>query len=129
MTTDKGSIDMEFVQLVPNVFYSDIAEGLKLFVDCLGFSIGHDERHSAQPFCVVEKGELSINLFQNEGLAREHNPEFRLVTNSIEDVYAKVSESHPHLLHPNLSQITLRPWGAKEFAIRDSQLCIVVQQW
>jgi hypothetical protein len=60
---------------------------------------------------------------------KEHYPEFRLVTNNIEDVYAKVSALHPHLLHPNLDKVTLRPWGAKEFAIKDKQLGIIFQQW
>ena len=84
---------------------------------------------SAQPFCVVAKNGLRINLFQNEALAKEHNPEFRLVTNDIEEVYKKVSSTHPHFLHPNLKEITLRPWGAKEFALMDKQLGIIIQQW
>jgi hypothetical protein len=120
---------MTFSKLVPNIFYRDISEGLKLFVDCLEFTIRHDELHSAQPFCVLEKDGLRINLFQDEQLAKEHYPEFRLVTNNIEDVYTKVSASHPHLLHPTLDKVTLRPWGAKEFAIKDKQLGILFQQW
>jgi hypothetical protein len=120
---------MKFSKLVPNIFYIDISDGIKLFVDCLGFTIGHDERHSAHPFCVLERDGLRINLFQDAPLAKEHNPEFRLVTENIEEVYAQVAASHPHLLHPNLSKVTLRPWGAKEFAITDGQLGIVFQQW
>ena len=120
---------MNFNKLVPNVFYTDITEALKLFVDCLEFNIGHDELASDQPFCVIERDGLRINLFENAALAKEHNPEFRLVTNNIEEVYQKVSSSHPQFLHPNLSKITLRPWGAREFALTDSQLGIVIQQW
>ena len=120
---------MNFTKLVPNIFYHDIREALKLFVDCLEFKIEHDEINSANPFCVVAKNDLRINLFQNAGLASEHNPEFRLVTEDIESVYQKIAASHPELLHPNLSQITLRPWGAKEFAIMDKQLGIVIQEW
>jgi hypothetical protein len=120
---------MNFQKLVPNVFYSDINEALKLFVDCLGFTISHNELKSAQPFCVIEKNDLRINLFENKELAKEHNPEFRLVTNDIEEVYKKVAATHPEFLHPNLKEITLRPWGAKEFALMDKQLGIVIQQW
>ena len=120
---------MNFEKLVPNIFYADINEGLKLFVDCLGFNIGHDELKSRQPFCVLEKDDLRINLFENAALAKEHNPEFRLVTKNIEEVYRKVSEFHPEFLHPNLKEITLRPWGAREFALTDKQLGIVIQQW
>ena len=120
---------MNFTKLVPNVYYLDIKDGLKLFIECLEFTIGHEELKSENPFCVVEKNELRMNLFENKELAKEHNPEFRLVTNSIEEVYKKVSSSHPEFLHPNLSKITLRPWGAKEFAIMDEQLGIIIQQW
>ena len=120
---------MNFTKLVPNVYYQDIKDGLKLFIDCLEFKIGHEELKSENPFCVIEKDGLQMYLFENKELAKEHSPEFRLVTNGIDEVYKKVSSSHPEFLHPNLSKVTLRPWGAKEFALRDKQVCIVIQQW
>jgi predicted HAD superfamily hydrolase len=120
---------MKFEKLVPNIFYIDITEGLKLFVDCLEFKIAHDELKSNNPFCVLAKDGIAINLFQNAKYAKEHNPEFRLVTKNIEEVYKRVSELYPHFLHPNLKVITLRPWGAREFAVTDKQLGIVIQQW
>jgi hypothetical protein len=120
---------MNFTRLVPNVYYQDIKDGLKLFIDCLGFKIGHEELKSDNPFCVIEKNGLQMYLFQDEELAKQHNPEFRLQTNSIEEVYKNVSSSHPEYLHPNLNKVTLRPWGAKEFALRDNQVCIIIQQW
>jgi hypothetical protein len=120
---------MNFKQLVPNVYYGNIADGLKMFSDCLGFDIGHSEINSDQPFCVLNKDGLSIYLFQHANLAKEHNPEFRLVCNNIEEVYERVSKSHPDFLHPNLKQVTVRPWGAKEFALRDDQVCIIFQEW
>ncbi len=120
---------MKFEKLVPSVFYVNITDGLKLFVDCLGFTIGHDEIKSSQPFCVLEKDGLRINLFENAEHAKEHNPEFRLVTKNIQEVYEKVSDSHPEFLHPNLKEITLRPWGAKEFALMDNQVGIRIQEW
>jgi hypothetical protein len=120
---------MNFEKLVPNIFYVNINDGLKLFVDCLGFVIEHDEIKSNKPFCALEKDGLRINLFENAELAKEHNPEFRLVTKNIEEVYEKVTKYHSALLHPNLKEITLRPWGAKEFAIMDKQLGIIIQQW
>ena len=51
------------------------------------------------------------------------------MTNDIEEVYKKVESKYPELLHPNLSKVTLRPWGAKEFALTDGQIGIVIQQW
>jgi hypothetical protein len=120
---------MNFTKLVPNIFYADIQSGLKMFVDCLEFTIGHNEISTASPFCVVEKNGLRVNLFQNKELAVKDNPEFRLVTENIEAAYEKVSTKFPELLHPNLSKITLRPWGAKEFALMDEQIGIIIQQW
>lgn len=120
---------MNFTRLIPNVYYQDINDSLKLFVECLDFKIGHEELKSDNPFCVIEKDGLQLYLFQHQQLAKEHNPEFRLQTNSIDDVYNKVSSSHPEYLHPNLNRVTLRPWGAKEFALQDNQVCIIVQQW
>jgi hypothetical protein len=120
---------MHFTKLVPNIFYKDIRSGLKIFVDCLEFTIGHDELNTAHPFCVVEKDGLRVNLFQNKEYAAKDNPEFRLVTENIEEVYQNVSSKFPELLHPNLSKVTLRPWRAKEFALMDEQIGIVIQQW
>ena len=119
---------MHFTKLVPNIFYADIKSGLKMFVDCLEFMIGHNEIETEFPFCVVEKNSLRVNLFQNKELAIKDNPEFRLVTDNIEEVYEKVSTKFPEFLHPNLSRITIRPWGAKEFAVTDDQIGIIIQQ-
>ncbi|RYY59019.1 MAG: hypothetical protein EOO05_14615 [Chitinophagaceae bacterium] len=120
---------MKFNKLVPNIFYTNINDGIELLVNCLGFTVTHEEFHAQTPFCVVEKDGLRINLFQDEALAKEHYPEFRLVTSDIEEVFAKISASHPALLHPNLPAITLRPWGAKEFALMDKQVGFIIQQW
>lgn len=120
---------MHFTKLVPNIFYKDIQSGIKMFVDCLEFTIGHDERNTEHPFCVVEKDGLRVNIFQNQELSETERPEFRLVTNNIEEVYENVSVKFPELLHPNLSKVTLRPWGAKEFALMDEQIGIIIQQW
>ncbi|MDP4712520.1 MAG: hypothetical protein NWS63_15070 [Saprospiraceae bacterium] len=120
---------MHFSQLVPSVFYTDISDGLKLFVDGLEFTIAHEDLNSSNPYCVLKKDGIQIMLFEDPQLAREHHPELRLVTPNIEEVFEKISGSHPHLLHPHLNQVTLRPWGAKEFAIADHQLGIRFQQW
>jgi len=120
---------MNFTRLIPNVYYASIQDGIRFFVDCLEFSIGHEELKSENPFCVLKKNDLGLFLFQHHALAKEHNPEFRLVTQAIDEVYKKVSTSHPEFLHPNLNKVTLRPWGAKEFALRDHQVCVIIQQW
>lgn len=121
---------MKFTKLVPNVFYENIQDGLNLFVDCLEFSIGYDDLKSENPCCVVQKDALSIFLFQNKEYANKDRPEMRLHTDNIEEVFAKVSQTHSQFLHPNLNAVTLRPWGAKEFALRDkTDVCVIIQQW
>lgn len=120
---------MNFTKLVPNVFYVDMNDALNLFVDCLQFDITHQDLNAQTPLCVVEKDGLKINLFQDKTLAEEHHPELRLETNDIDEVYEKIASSHPALLHPNLNKITLRPWGAREFAIMDKQVGVIIQAW
>jgi hypothetical protein len=120
---------MKFTKLVVSLFYKDITIALKTFVDCLEFTVGHDELNSDNPFCVVNKDGLSIMLFQNAEYAEIEHPEIRLVTDNIDEVYKKVAAEYPGLLHPNLSEVELRPWGALEFAMLDGQIGIRVQQW
>ena len=78
---------MTFTKLVLSVFYTNLSDGLELFVDCLQFSIEHKDLNTSQPYCVLKKDGISIMLFQDEQLAKEHNPELRLVTNNIEEVF------------------------------------------
>lgn len=98
-------------------------------MDCLGFTMGHDELLSGNPFCVVNKDGLSIMLFQNAHYAELVHPEIRLHTDDIEAVHRRVATTFPELLHPNLPQVELRPWGAREFTMLDGQIGIRVQQW
>ena len=120
---------MHFTKIVPSIFYADIKIALKTFIDCLEFKLGFDELHTDNPFCVVDKDGLSIMLFQNVEYAEKEHPEIRLVTDNIDEVYVKVAVKFPELLHPNLKEVTLRPWGAREFALLDGQIGIRVQQW
>jgi len=121
---------MKFTKLVPNIFFEDIKDGLNLFVDCLEFNIGYHDLDSENPCCVAEKDGLSVFLFQNKAYAEKDRPEIRLHTDNIDEVYAKICRTHPQYLHPNLKVVTLRAWGAKEFALRDkTDVCVIIQQW
>ncbi|MGY3214734.1 hypothetical protein [Mucilaginibacter sp. HD30] len=120
---------MNFTSLVPSVFYADINIGIKTFVDCLEFTMGHQELNTRSPYCVVNKGSLSVMIFQDKAQAENDHPELRLETDNIDEVYQKVASSFPEMLHPNLNKVTLRPWGAKEFAIIDGQIGIRLMQW
>ena len=121
---------MRFTKLVPNIFYENIKDGLNLFVDCLEFSIGYSDFASVKPCCVVQKDSLAVFLFQNKEFADKDRPEIRLHKDNIEEVFDKIYRTHPQYLHPNLKTITLRQWGAKEFALKDNtDVCVIVQQW
>ncbi|HVS97605.1 MAG TPA: hypothetical protein VHE54_14020 [Puia sp.] len=120
---------MHFTKVVPSLFYKDIRIALKTFIDCLEFTLGHEELSGDNPFCAINKGNVSILLFEHAEYAEKEHPEIRLVTDDIEAVYAKVASEFPALLHPNLKEVALRPWGAKEFAMLDGQIGIRVQQW
>ena len=121
---------MTFTKLIPNVFYEDIQDGLHLFVDCLAFSVGYNDLKSDNPCCIVQKDTLAVFLFQNKEYADKDRPEIRLHTDNIEEAYTTISQTHPHLLHPNLNRVTVRPWGAKEFALKDNtNVCVIIQQW
>ncbi|MFI2744265.1 hypothetical protein ACG2LH_16135 [Zhouia sp. PK063] len=121
---------MNFTKLIPNIFYEDIQDGLTLFKECLGFTIGYNGLDEQQPCCVLETGTLAVFLFQNKEFADKDRPEIRLHTNDIHTVYQQIVRSHPQFLHPNLNKVTLRPWGAQEFALRDhTHVCVIIQQW
>ncbi|WP_392543218.1 DinB family protein [Oryzobacter telluris] len=114
-------------RIVPTAFYADLSVGLDLFVDGLRMEVVHRDGDLA----VVERHGAKLNLVHNaEAAAHAERPEYGLETDDIESVFADVSARRPDLLHPNLSRITLRPWGAREFALLDSTtVCVVVRQW
>ncbi|HEU4717067.1 MAG TPA: hypothetical protein VFU15_04510 [Bacteroidia bacterium] len=122
---------MKFTRLTPNIFYTDIRVGLKLFVDCLEFEIGHDDlQNPEKPLCVAGRDGLAVFLIQDKEYAEKDRPELRLETKNIDEVYAHVKSKFPELLHPNMKEVTLRPWGARELGLLDeSGVCVVVQQW
>lgn len=121
---------MHFTKLIPNIFYTDIKVGLQLFVDCLEFKVSYNNLKADPPSCIAERDHLAVFLIQDKEFADKDRPELRLQTDRIEDAYNKAYTVFPDLLHPNLNTITLRPWGAREFALLDdSGVCIIIQQW
>jgi hypothetical protein len=120
---------MQLTKLIPNIFYSDMNVGLQLFVDTLGFSVAYRDDSGEQPFCIIKRDNLVIHLIESHEWAIKDRPEIRLETDDIEAAYALVKGSHPELLHPNVPEIKLQPWGALEFALRDAEaVCVILQQ-
>jgi len=62
-------------------------------------------------------------LFQNAEYAEKDRPEFRLVTNDIEEVYKKVAATHPNVLHPNLRKFQFAP-GRKRVCLAGRIQCL-----
>ncbi|HEY9257150.1 hypothetical protein [Chitinophaga sp.] len=120
---------MQFTKLIPNIFYSDINVGLQLFVDTLGFAVAYRDDNAEQPFIIIKRDTLVIHLVESHEWAIKDRPQIRLETDDIETAYAQAKAAHPELLHPNLPDVRLQPWGAMEFALRDSEeVCVIVQQ-
>lgn len=120
---------MQLTKLIPNIFYSDMKVGLQLFVDTLGFAEAYRDDSGEQPFCIIKRDTLVIHLIESHEWAIKDRPEIRLETDDINAVYELVKGSHPELLHPNLPEIKLQPWGALEFALRDAEdVCVIIQQ-
>ena len=62
---------MKFEKFVPSVFYTNLKDSLRLFVDCLEFKIVHEEVESESPYYVIEKDGLGMLLFQTQRIGRE----------------------------------------------------------
>jgi hypothetical protein len=67
---------------------------------------------------------------QDAEFAAKDRPELGIETDDIEAIHAEISARRPDLLHPNLPEVTLREWGAREFALLDSTtVCVVFRSW
>jgi hypothetical protein len=112
--------------LIPKVFYADVTVGLDLFVD----GIGMDLLHRDDDLIVAGRDQVKVYLVEDAEYAAKDRPELAIETDSIDDVYADIAGRRPDLLHPNLPEVRLRPWGAREFALLDSTtVCVVFRQW
>lgn len=118
---------MKLEKVIPQVFYSDIQVGLKLFVAALGFTTVYKEE--TPPFYIVERDGVTLMLLENDEYARKDRPQLRIQTDDIDALYAEVSANASDMLHPNGKKIKTQPWGLKEFALLDaSNVCVIVQQ-
>ena len=114
------------LNLIPKVFYADIAVGLDLFVRCLGFQVLYQDASIS----VLGREGAKVYLMENAELAAQDRPELAIETDDIDSIYSEIKARAPELLHPNLSAVQLRPWGAREFAVLDrTTVCVVFRQW
>lgn len=114
------------IRLIPKVFFDHMDEGLDLFVDGLGFEVLYQDDSLA----VVAKDGAKAYIVESSEYAAKDRPEVAIETDTIDEIFAKVSTRRPELLHPNLPQVTKRPWGALEFSLLDKTgVCVVFRQW
>jgi hypothetical protein len=79
---------------------------------------------------VVERDTAKAMIVESPEFAAKDRPEIGIETDAIDDLYAEISGRRPDLLHPNGKVVTLRPWGAREFALRDkTDVCIIFRQF
>jgi hypothetical protein len=113
-------------RLIPKVFFNHMSEGLDLFVGCLGFKVLHQDESLA----VVARDDAKAYVVESPEFAAKDRPEIALETDSIEALHAEIAARRPEMLHPNSKTVEKKPWGAKEFAVRDkTDVCIVFRQW
>jgi hypothetical protein len=115
-----------FKNLIPKIFYTRLDDGLEFFVDVLGFELAWRDATLA----VVERDGAKAYLMENAELAALDRPELAIETDAIDAIHAELSARAPERLHPNLPNVQLRPWGAREFAMLDkTTVCVVFREW
>jgi len=114
------------IRLIPKIFFDRMEDGLDLFVNCLGFTVLHQDDSLA----VVGRDGARAYVVESAEYAAKDRPEIAIETDNIDQIYNEVSAKRPDALHPNLPQVTKRPWGALEFALLDKTgVCVVFRQW
>ena len=112
--------------LIPKIFYDRLQDGLELFVEGLRFQVLYRDDDMA----VVARDGAKAYLVQSPEFAVKDRPELAIETDAIDAIFQEVSSHAPQLLHPNSKAVTLRPWGAREFAVRDkTDVCVRFRQW
>ena len=115
-----------FNNLIPKIFYDKLQDGLDFFVEGLGFEVRYQDAGMA----VIERDGAKAYLVQNAECAALDRPELGIDTDDIDAIHAEMSLRAPHLLHPNSSTVTLKPWGSREFAMLDKTTgCVIFREW
>lgn len=114
------------INLIPKVFYDHLQDGLDLFVSGLGFKVLHQDGDLA----VIARDGAKVYLVESPEFAAKDRPELAIETDSIDALFAEISTRAPQLLHRNGATVTLKSWGAREFAVLDkTDVCVVFRQW
>ena len=99
---------------------------MSLFVEGLGFQVLYQDDDMA----VVARDGAKAYLVQSPEFAAKDRPELAIETDQIDAIFQDIATRVPQLLHPNSKNVSLRPWGAREFAVRDkTDVCVIFRQW
>lgn len=112
--------------LIPKVFYDHLQDGLDLFVSGLGFELLYRD----DTLAVVARDGAKAYVVESPEYAAKDRPELSLETDTIDALFEEISTRAPELLHRNGATVTLKPWGAREFAVLDkTHVCVVFREW
>ncbi len=112
--------------LIPKVFYDHLQDGLDLFVSGLGFELLYRD----DTLAVVARDGAKAYVVESPEYAAKDRPELSLETDTIDALFEEISTRAPELLHRNGATVTLKPWGAREFAVLDkTDVCVVFREW
>lgn len=115
-----------FNNLIPKIFYDHLQDGLDFLVSGLGFAILHQDATLA----VIARDGARACTMQSPECAALDRPELAIETDDIDAIHQEMSVRCPGLLHPNSRTVSLKPWGAREFAMLDrTTVCVVFREW
>jgi hypothetical protein len=115
-----------FKNLIPNIFYDTVQEGITFFVDGLGFEIVYQD----QGLAVIARDGAKAYIVASPEFAAKDRPELAIETDDIDEVFREMSSRAPQLLYPDCKSVALKPWGAREFAMLDkTSVCVIFRQW
>lgn len=115
-----------FKNLIPKIFYARLQDGLEFFVDGLGFEVLYQDADMA----VIARDGAKAYIVQSPEYAAKDRPELGIDTDNVDEIFKEMFSRSSHLLHPNSSTVSLKPWGAREFAMLDrTTVCVNFRQW
>lgn len=115
-----------FKNLIPKIFYDQLQDGLEFFVHGLGFELLHQDANLA----VIARDAAKAYIMQSPECAALDRPELAIETDDIDSIYKEMHARCPNLMHPNSRTVSLKPWGAREFAMLDkTTVCVVFREW
>ncbi len=126
----------KLLRAVQGICFLDLENPKKFFVDLLGFNAAHEE----EGLLVVERDSVLFQLGIDPDVAidvkgnRMMAPLIRIETNDIESISREIKERYSSGVCPTAivkdEEPKLRPWGAKEWGVRDSNnMVILFQEW